>query len=347
MSQVIDADGHIIENESELLEHLEPPYRGEQALLKFSLFPSLDGFHRVARRLASGTRTLRPDAFMTTAQTWIDFLDRTGIETTVVYPTHGLGFGLITDPEWACGLAIGYNNWLSEQYLKVTPRIRGVALIPLQAPSEAVKELKRVVTQLGMVGAVLPAVGLEKPLGHSDFWPIYEEAERLDVPIAIHGAPSRGLGIDFFKTFIEVHTLSHPLGQLIQMTSLVFQGVFDRFPKLRVAFLEAGAGWVPYMMDRLDEEYDVRGVQAPGLKVRPSEHLKSGRVFFPCEEEEDVPYLARRVGARALVFASDYPHERSWEAMLRRVKEFTGRDDLDDALKAQILNENPRRLYRL
>ena len=198
MSQIIDADGHVLEADEELYEHLEPPFSGEPGILKFPFFPSLDGFHRVARRLAIGTRKLRPDATHVKVQDWIDFLDRSGIEISVVYPTHGLGFGLITDPEWACGLAIAYNNWLSERYLKVTPRIKGVALIPLQTPGEAVKELRRAVAKLGMVAAVLPSVGLDKPLGHSDFWPVYEEAQRLDIPLAVHGAPSRGLGIDFF-----------------------------------------------------------------------------------------------------------------------------------------------------
>jgi len=347
MSRVIDADGHVLETDSELYEHLEPPFSGDPAILKFPFFPSLDGFHRVARRLATGTRKLRPDAAHVQVQDWIDFLDRSGIEMAVVYPTHGLGFGLITDPDWACGLAIAYNNWLSARYLKVTPRLKGVALIPLQAPGEAVKELRRAVTKLGMVGAVLPSVGLDKPLGHREFWPIYEETQRLDIPLAVHGAPSRGLGIDFFRTMIETHTLSHPFGQMIQMTSMIFQGVFDELPGLRVAFLEAGAGWVPFMMDRLDEEYETRGAQAPALKVRPSEHIRSGRLFFPCEEGEDIPYLAKRIGLGGLVFASDFPHERSWDAMLSRVKEFIARDDLDEALKQRILEHNTRALYRL
>ncbi len=165
MGHVIDADGHVLESDHELYDYLEPPFSGDPAILKFPLFPSLDGFHRVARRLATGTRKLRPDATEITVTEWIDFLDRAGMEMAVVYPTHGLGFGLITDPEWACGLARAYNNWLADRYLKVTPRIKGVALIPLQAPGEAVTELRRAVAELGMVGAVLPAVGLVAPGG--------------------------------------------------------------------------------------------------------------------------------------------------------------------------------------
>src|SRR5258706_2631191 len=112
-----------------------------------------------------------------------------------------------------------------------------------------------------MVAAVLGAnsaeLGVRKPLGHPDFWPLYEEAERLDVPIALHGAPSASLGINFFNRFAQTHALEHPIAQIIQLTSMVMEGVFERFPKLRVAYLEAGAGWVAYIMDLLDFSFEV------------------------------------------------------------------------------------------
>src|SRR5207244_9201172 len=133
--------------------------------------------------------------------------------------------------------------------------------IPLQDVPEAVKELRRRWTGLGMRVLVLTAnnaeLGVRQALGHQSFWPIYEEAERLDVPLAIHGAPSFNLGINFFTRFALTHALEHPLAQMIQLSSMVMEGVFEKFPRLRVAYLEAGAGWVPYMMDRLDRSYEV------------------------------------------------------------------------------------------
>ena len=104
--------------------------------------------------------------------------------------------------------------------------------------------------------------------------------------LAVHAAPTQGIGVDAFDRLIEVRTLSHGFGQMIQMTGMIYGGVFDKFPKLKVAFAEAGCGWVPYLMERMDLEYEHRSAQVPELKRCPSEHLKSGRIFIHCELEE-------------------------------------------------------------
>src|SRR5438045_6321640 len=300
---MLDGDGHLLERDAELLEYLDEPYRGNKTMLTFPFFPPLDGFHRGAIRSRLGIHKDNT----TTAKTWIDFLDGTGLESTVLYPTAGLAFPSIQDPSWAVPLARAYNDWFTDKFHKASPdRLKAVALVPLQNVPEAVKELRRAVTELGMVGGVIGAnsaeVGLRKPLGHADFWPLYEEAERLDVPIAVHGAPSMSLGINFFDQFAQTHALEHPIAQMIQLTSMVMQGVFERFPKLRVAFLEAGVSWVPFMMDRLDRSYDVWSGRkykefSEWLKKKPSEYIRSGRIYFTCGgDEATLPYGLNRIG---------------------------------------------------
>src|SRR4029453_2240260 len=135
-------------------------------------------------------------------------------------------------------------------------RLKGMALIPLQSIPDAVKELKRAVNELGFVGAVLPAVGLRQPLGDERYFPVYETAQKLGALLAVHAAPTQGIGVDSFDRLIEVRTLSHGFGQMIQMTGMIYGGVFDRFPKLRVAFAEAGCGWVPSLMVRMGLGFD-------------------------------------------------------------------------------------------
>jgi predicted TIM-barrel fold metal-dependent hydrolase len=238
---MLDADGHLIERDEELLEYMEAPYKGNNTLLGFPFFPTLDGYHRGAIMARLGIHK----GYTINAKTWLEFLDGTGIESTVLYPTAGLAFSMIQDPTWAVPLARAYNNWFTDKFHRVSPqRLRAVALVPIQDVAEAVKELRRAVTELGMVGAVIGANGAElgtrKPLGDPSFWPLYEEAERLDVPVALHGAPSASLGINFFHRFAQTHALEHPIAQIIQLTSMVMEGVFERFPKLRVAYLEAG-----------------------------------------------------------------------------------------------------------
>lgn len=149
MRRILDADGHVIERDPELLEYLDPPYRGNTALLGYPFFPTLDGFQRGAILARNG---MYKD-YNITAATWLDFMDQTVLESTVLYPTAGLALGLIQDPEWAVAVAKVYNNWFTERYHRVNPdRLRGVALLPLQEPEEAVQELRRGVTELGMVG---------------------------------------------------------------------------------------------------------------------------------------------------------------------------------------------------
>src|SRR5688572_7637855 len=94
---VIDADGHVYENDRELFEYLPPPFRGHTRLFSAPFFPALDGFHRAARKAADGVRVTSLE--IPTAEDWLSFLDGANIALTVLFPTAGLGFGLITDPE--------------------------------------------------------------------------------------------------------------------------------------------------------------------------------------------------------------------------------------------------------
>jgi len=349
-NRMLDADGHIIERDSELFEYLEPPYAKNQTLLGYPFFPTLDGYNRGALLARLGLY----QSYEITPQVWIDALDKAGIESTVLYPTAGLAFTMIQDPHWAVALARAYNNWFADRFHGHSKRLRGVALVPLQDVPAAVIELRRAVSELGMVGAVLPAnsaeIGVRKALGHPDFWPIYEEAERLDVPLSTHGAPSMNIGINSFTHFAMTGALEHPIAQMIQITSFVFEGVFDRFKKLRVGFLEAGTGWVPYMIDRLDRYY---GMKKNGFveysreaKTKPSEIFASGRLYFSCEGgEPSLKNLVDRIGFKSLLFASDFPHESNVEHAIHDIEEMMERDDLSDEAKQSIFCDNTLAYY--
>jgi uncharacterized protein len=351
LKRILDGDGHIIERDSEIFEYLEPPYAKNTTLLGYPFFPTLDGYNRGAIMARLGIY----QSYEIDANAWINMLDKTGIESTVLYPTAGLGYSMIQDPEWARALARAYNNWFHDRYFKRSNRLRGVALIPLQNVPEAVKELRRAVTELGFVGAVLPAngadIGIRRGLGHQDYWPIYEEAERLNVPLATHGAPSINLGINSFTNFAMTIALEHPISQMIQLTSFVMEGVFERFPKLRVGFLEAGTGWVPYMIDRLDRVYE--GMKGNGYqeysswcKRPPREYFASGRLYFSCEGgEPSLKNLVDRIGYKSLLFASDYPHETNVEKAMHEMEELLEREDLSDDAKQCIFCDNIERFY--
>jgi predicted TIM-barrel fold metal-dependent hydrolase len=341
---VIDADGHVIESDGELLEYLPEPYRGREDILGYPIFPSVYGFNPAAARIADGKGR---NVIRTTPEGWSEFLNEANIEWSVLYPTAGLAHGLIKDRGWAYAAAQAYNNFVFDRYHRRDKRLKGIALIPLQSVPDAVRELTRGVKELGMVGAILPAVGLRQPFGDEKYFPVYEAAQELNVVLAVHGAPTEGLGLDAFERLIEVRTLSHGFAQMKQMTSMIFGGVFDAFPRLKVAYAEAGSGWIPYLMARMDMEYEHRSAQVPHVKTYPSQHLKSGRIFIHCElEEQDLPLVAQRVRDDILFFASDFPHEPRWE-IKENIQKFLAREDLPVATKNNILHETSKRMYGL
>ena len=337
---IVDADGHITESVAQLAAYVDPAYReyGPWAGLR-SYYPS-DAWDRSVR----GARGQEAGD----AKAWLGALEAGALETAVLYPTSGLGIGWIREPDFAVALCRAYNDFFHHEFAQASPRLKGVALLPLQDVGAAVEELRRA-RALGFVGAMLPAVGLRRPLGDDAFWPIYAEAERLGCMLAVH-ATVRGphfFGADLFDRFIEVHTLSHPVAQMVQMTSLAFQGVFEAFPRLRVAFMEAGCTWVPYWLGRMDEEWDKRGaLDAPRCRYRPSEYLTSDRVFYPAEAGEWLlgPTLGA-LGRAGVFYASDWPHwDHEFPANIRALR---ARRDLPEEAKRAILAGTARRLYDL
>ncbi|MEO8601952.1 MAG: amidohydrolase family protein [bacterium] len=344
--EIIDADGHVFERDAELFEFIDEPYKGRETLLGFPFFPALDGFHRGAIHARLGLHAKHE----TSAAGWLEFLDASGIRTTVLYPSQGVACGFIKDPAWARAVTRAYNAWLSARYLRHSSRLQGMALLPLQDVAAAVAELRRAVEELGMVGAVLPAVGLARPLGHLDLDPLYAEAQRLGCALAVHGGPAQGLGLDGLEKYGQIHALSHPSAQMLQLTSVVMNGVFDRFPELRMAFLEGGAGWVPFLMDRMDRSYEVRRFPeyTGGTRHVPSWYVRECGIYFGVDlHERTLGYTAEVVGAEHLLFCSDFPHEVNLARCRDELHDLATRADLSPAARAAILGDNARRFYRL
>jgi len=344
--RIIDADGHVMELDDQLQEYIGSPYKDLEWHRSYSFWPGLtmDGYLRALRKpggwAGGGTGP--------NAQHWIDFLDKNKIELTVLYPTQGLTHGAIQDRDWAVTLARAYNDWLHDRFMRVSPRLVGVALLPVQDIGEAVKELRRCVTELGMVGGVLPSVIVGgRLLGGPEFHPLWEEAQRLDVPISPHGGLSfPNLGLDMAGNFTVAHCLEHPFAQMRQLVSMIFEGVFELFPQFRFAILECGIGWVPYMMDRMDEELERKGQYSPRCKLKPSEYLRRGNIFFTAEVDETVlPLAAQVLPEEAIIWASDYPHERDQWDFSQDIPNLIGRKDISDQLKQKIFFDNPLRFY--
>ncbi len=351
--EIIDADGHINDHDcgDDIARYM--PQGNQMA----KLFPEFDHLH--FRYLKQNRRaTGNPSA-----DDWSWFLDETGIAWSVLYPTAGLAVGRIMAPDWAVIACRAYNNWLHEKFLTKNSRLKGVALIPFQDVEAATGELRRAVTELGMLGAMLPSNGeaIQGHLGNNIYWPIYKEAEKLGCALAVHVGCLSRVGVDSFSTYYPAHALGHPFSLMIQASAMISHGVFDRFPKLRVAFLEGGATWVPFMMDRLDRSYhdghvqlDVKGnlIGGPQAGDKASDYFKKqlteGRIFvgFDCDDD-GLNTAVEKAGRRSFLFGSDFPHEVFDAAKCRHeIDELLERDDLTQEDKEAVLGGNARRFYR-
>ncbi len=134
---------------------------------------------------------------------------------------------------------------------------------------------------------------------------------------------------------------------MVGIVGFVYHGVLDRFPNLRVAFMEGGVGWLASLLDRAerDENYFDPADQ-PGNRLR--DYLKSGRILLGCEgSEHSIGYLAQRVGVKCFAYASDYPHEVDLPAAMHEIEEVAERNDLSVEDRQAILAENARRFFRL
>jgi aminocarboxymuconate-semialdehyde decarboxylase len=238
----------------------------------------------------------------------VEFLDRMGIDMQVLVPSNE-SFHYDVDPDLATSVCESYNNSIARVLDRFPGRFIGLAHLPMQAPSRAVKELERAVTELGIHAPTLFTNVAGRNLDEPEFWPVYAKAEELNVPLILH--PSRSGSLLGLERLTKYH-LDNALGFLYEgtlaITSFVTGGVFDLFPRLRIALCETGCGYLPTLMDRLNEVYDAEGVNELILK-RPHEYLDQVWVAANVSTERDtMAYVAQRYGAERLMMAIDFPH---------------------------------------
>lgn len=328
--KVIDADGHVRDRDTDIRKFLEEPYRRRQGpLLPNDVWDS-SMYGKLGLRIADVPSRLRD-------------MDTEGIDLSVLFPTSGFGVTMLPEKDYAAAYCRAYNNWVASICAE-SPRLKAVALVPFQDVPAAVAEANRAVASLGLAGVAVGTFGMKEHIGQPMYWPIYEELKRLNAPLLIHNSRQGPAGEIRFDTFLFRHTIGRPFETLLDCAALVYGGVPEKFPKLRVAFLECGCGWVPYWMDRMDEEWEKRRSEAPLLRAKPSEYMRRGNWFYAAEPEEStLPYVMERIGEDAILFASDYPH---WDGNFpHMVSTVRGRKDISDGQKDKIMRANAIRLY--
>lgn len=201
-------------------------------------------------------------------------MEREGIDISVLFPTIGLYIMWRDDidPQLSAAICRAYNTWLAEYCEHDPSRLRGVALIPLQDPELAVEELRHAREQLGLVGIFWrPNTLCGRTFRHPDYFPIYEVASDLGAVVCVHEGARTVLGqagSDRYSDFGR-HVACHPLEQMLACLTLCGDGVLERFPRLKVAHLESGSGWVPFWLERMDEHWSTS--RTARARRRPSD----------------------------------------------------------------------------
>ncbi len=357
--RIIDADGHVQEKDAPWEDLLEGPYRKHaprvvkdasgraELLLEGKIWAKPSGIGcgigmaPISRRPQSTTGMFDP------VQRLKD-MDLEGIDTAVNFGTTVfLSLPFLENHDLACAIAHAYNTWLAGYCQTDSRRLKGVALVAMQEPMEAVKELARCVKEFGFVAVAVAAHSAGRNLDHPDFYPFYAKAEELGVPVCVHvGSGRPAAAADRFDNPFFVHATTHAFEQMIGAMCIVGGGILERFPKLKVAFLEAGCGWVPYWMERLDEHYEYMHLAVPLMKKTPSEYMRSEQVYYSFEpDEQTLPFIMEFVGEDRLVFASDYNHGDS--KFPHTVESVTKRKNLSESSLRKLMGENAARLYNI
>ncbi len=278
-------------------------------------------------------------------------LEVEGVDVMVIYgPEYDMWLEGI-DPELQAAMARAYNRWGQEMRETSGGKVIASGPIPLGDVTRAVEEIQYAYDHLGTrCFWARPNHVNRRNLGDRYYDPIYELLQDLDCAFATHefmGLNAHTAGVERFHTFTEWHTVVHSHEAQYAMLAMIVHGVFERFPRLRCAYMEAGCGWVPSWLHRIDEHLELAGAaEAPSLTMSATEYFR--RNCWTSTECEDpfVTDVIRWMGDDHIVFETDFPHPDSkyphaTEHFLNLLP-----DQLSDASKAKILWDNAIDLYR-
>ena len=365
---VIDADGHVLEPVDLWQTYIDPAYRDRGP----RLFVDTDGKERLRvedKVLGSpkglgliGAIGARQGVVSDTTIKYVEGrrggfdpharivdLDADGIDAAFLYPSLGLFAGAIADPGLAAAVCRAYNRWLADYCRPYPDRLFGVAMLPMQSIDLAIEEMRYARKDLGMRGGFLrPNPYNGRMLHHPDYAPFWAAVEELDFSIGLHEGASGGMpqvGVDRFETRGARHIISHTMEMMLAAMSVIWCGVCDRFPRVRIAFLESGGGWIAPWLDRMDRHFDDQGFNDSGLSMRPSDLFRRNCWISFEPVEGSLSVLADYIGPHKILWATDYPHPDGFFPGAPQL--IAKRPELSEATKRQILAGGAAGFYGL
>jgi predicted TIM-barrel fold metal-dependent hydrolase len=355
----MDSDMHLAEPWDLWQRYVEPELRErvpELTGIEEGHNPLLHGPHKDIvdihkLKVDAFTEYLRPDGKAVDPEGQLRAMDREGIDVAILYPTIALGTQGPNPPGAAAALRRAFNSWLHDFCAYEPSRLKMNAMISVHDQPAALDEIRRA-KKLGAVSFFMdPRV--DDP-GYDDafYEPIWELAEQLDLVIGFHG-PAQPQVVARYKHHAAnhawLHTSSRPVGHMFTLMELLYGGVLERHPKLRVVFLESGATWVPFWLFRLEEEWEkfrlVHPEMEQNMTMPPIEYWKR-QCFCSVEVDEwTLQGVVATIGDDTLVVSSDFPHFDC--AFPEAGERFLSLPGVSVESKRKILWDNCARLYNL
>jgi predicted TIM-barrel fold metal-dependent hydrolase len=375
MAWIIDADAHFAEPMDLWLRYLEPKYRerafyverdpetGLQRVIvegKVSpleppeffknVLPLLIGFGQLERILEPDFTYESGIPAAYDAGERVKWLDAEGIDKQFIYPTWGLFWeGDIEDPELAAAHCRAYNNWLWEVCSPYANRLVPVAHISLRDVEGAVKELRRV-TKLGMKAVFIGSRPFQgRSFGHPYYDPFWAEAQELAMPVGIHLVVwADYAGSAWYKRVatskLMYSSMMTRVDTRLAFTTMIYDGVFERFPRLKVVLAETQSGWLAEWLDGIDHRYKYLG-RLSGMKHSANEYFQRQVWVSVDPEERTLPATVELLGADKFFWGSDIPHAEGYPHPVEEAKKHL--QSLPESAQRKILGENVAQLFGL
>jgi uncharacterized protein len=273
-------------------------------------------------------------------------MDAMGIDVQVIFPQLLLQIGNHPYPDIARELMFAYNRWMADTVLESEERIKALVALPFEDPVASVRMIREFAGRRGVLGFMVTS---QRTLGvhHPAYFPVYRELQECGLPLAFHAGPSRSDSQTVtMNRFLSMHALSFVTCNMTHLTNWVINGIPERFPRLKVIWVESGLAWIPFMMQRLDHEFLMRQSEAPLLKRLPSEYIRE--MYFTAQpmEADNLKLLEATFEAmdaeHRLLYSSDWPH---WD--FDTPGRIAGLPFLTETARRNILGETARELFGL
>jgi predicted TIM-barrel fold metal-dependent hydrolase len=345
---VIDADAHVIEWERtwEYMDECDKAFAPRVMVFK-------DQAQRPSARAASEYWMIGGRVFAKDANIGFDIarerreaadidarlahMDQLGVDHQVLYPSLFLRT-LTPLPHVDTALCKSYNRWLADIWKAGKSRLRWVVIPPLHYIDKAIEELN-FGKENGACGVFIRGVEGEKLPTDPYFFPVYEEASRLAMPICVHASQGN---LEMFDIFGRGASLAQfKFGPINLFASLITSELPQKFPDLRWAFVELSAEWLPYVMNHVEIGYRRRGKAWSDKDL-----LKENRIYIACQTSDDLPYILEHVGDDNLVIGTDYGHNDT-ASEINALRKLKADGKIPAASIDKILGDNPTALYGL